>query len=504
MRWFFTSDEVIARMAGPLRSSRAVIRPLAEHPWFAAEAARALAGLPEWDRCIVHALARLPRALWAPLPRAASPRASPGDLVELPAGTVVLTFKLPGSDLELELKRTGRARPRPLAVVWERAGQPVPYSHRLDGGSTWTMLRWEAAAAARLCEVWRAIHGEEAPVSRTLAVKAVDAVPDGESELPVLDFFVEEAARPDLAKAVEALCAFWGEEPPETPGRAALAARFLRHCSPAQSLVLGTTAHRLDKLAEALGVAPGPAAAGAPARRALADLLDEILGVFTPPTLPCPQTAAWLDAAFAVPANRRRAGNSHRAAAERLGRLWGTFLALGVHSHGESLVGRNVGLKAVFRPGGWGVELIAMDHDNLRIAWRDQLDLDPAAALAANVKDELALFGGPYKGAQVRGSLDLLADLYRAGEAARSAARARFFAAARQAFQRSAAALEPGGAAAELFAMPFRAAVGRWRRAVAGFLAGSPAPAENEAWAAAIEQHGAFLRRQAAVYAGEG
>src|SRR6185295_16261825 len=106
--------------------------------------------------------------------------------------------KPPGSDLEIEIKRAGRPNPRPLAVVWEREGVPVPPAHRLDGGNTWDMARWEAALAARLSAVWRALHGEEAPLALTLAVKSVQAVPDGERELPVLDFFTQEAARPAL------------------------------------------------------------------------------------------------------------------------------------------------------------------------------------------------------------------------------------------------------------------------------------------------------------------
>ncbi len=483
MRWLFTPDEVTARNAGAMRDSQAVIQPLGELPWIASEATHALAGLPEWERRIAAALASAPRAFWV----AREPGSSPGDLVESPAGTVVLTVKPPGSDLEIEIKRAGRPSARPLAVVWERDGQPVPTSHRLDAGSTWDMLRWEAASAARLGAVWRALHGEEAPLSRVLAVKVVHAVPDGGRELPVLDFFTQEAAQPALARVVAEVCAEKGEEPPgEGAGEVALAARFLLQSSPAQSVVLGTSAHRLDKLAASLGGVPSLQDDPEAARRTLADLLDEVLGVFTPPAVPFTDTAAWLAAAFA--ANRRRADACHLSAAGRLGTLWGTFLALGGHSSGESVVGRNVGLKAVFLQGGWGVELISMDHDNLH----------------ANVKDEIALLGGPYKGAQVRGSLELLGDLYRAGEAERMAARVRYFTAAREAFERSTAALEPGGAAAELFMPVFLEELSRWRRAVAEFLALGALPADRPAWAAVIEQHAGFLRRQATVYTGEG
>jgi hypothetical protein len=498
LRWLCTPGEVIDRLAGAVRSSRAVVQPLGELPWIAAEAARALAALPEWERGIAAALARAPRAFWVPL----EPGAAAGDLVAYPAGTVVLTVKPPGSDLEIEIKRAGRPRPRPLGVVWERDGVPVPPSHRLDAGSTWHMLRWEAAASARLSAVWRALHGEEAPLSRVLAVKAVYAVPDGGGEQPVLDYFAREAAQPALARVVKGIRAEWSEEPPVPVGDVALAARYLLQSPPAQAVLLGTSAHRLDRLAATLGLA-ADLADGLPAdpeaaRRTLADLLDEVLGVFTPPVARFTAPVAWLDAAFA--ANRPRADACHRQAARRLGTLWGTFLALGVCSSGESVVGRNVGIKAVFRAGEWRAELIFMDHDNLCIAWEHQEELDPAALLAANVKDEIALLGGPYKGAQVRGSLELLGDLYRAGEAGRQAARADFFAAARAAFTRSVAALEPGGAGGGLFQPAYLADLALWRRATREHLASGAVPAGRPAWGPTLRRYAPFLRRQAAIY----
>lgn len=490
MRWFFTPDEVAARITGGLRSSRAVIQAMPQRPEVASEAALALAGLPEWERRIVQALASAPRAFWVPV---ASQSGDPaGDMIESPPGTVVHVVKLPGSGLEVEIKRTGRPAPRPLSVVREQDGQTLPLSHRLDGGSSWYMLRWEAVSAARLSAVWRALHGEEAPVSRTIAVKAVYALPDGERELRVLDFFAQETE--GVPRAVAVFDAEWGLETPDLEGEIAMAARFLLHASPAQSVLLGTSAHRLDRLAAALGCGGTH-----PDRPTLEELLDEVLGGFEAPGIAgadIGDPAGWLDAVFALPANRRRADACHRAAAGRLGELWGTFLALGACSSGESLVGRNVGLKAVFREGDWRVELISMDHDNLHVSGARERELDPAALLAANVKDELALFGGPYKGAQVRGSLDLLADLYRADEERREAARVRFFAAAREAFRRSVAALEPGGAAAGLFAPAYLADLSRWRRVAAGL-------EENPGWSAAVERHAGFLRRQAAIYGGE-
>jgi hypothetical protein len=474
--WLFTADEVADRITGRLRSSRAVIQPLPEVPEVAAEAERALAGLPEWERSIAAALAYDPRAFWVPL----KPNRLEGDLVAFPPETVVLTVNPPGSDLEIEIKRTGRPARRPLKVVWERDGKPVPPSHRLDGGSMWDLLRFEAVASARFSAIWRAIHGEEAPICRTVAVKAAYALPDGKRELPVLDYFRQEAARSCMPRVVRAYCEEHEDDAPLLDGELALAARFLLHASPAQSVLVGTTAHRLDKVAAALRK---PDAFPA-------DLLDEVLVLFETPE------ETGLDAVFSLPSNRRRADAYRRAAATRLGSLWGTFLALGVGSCGESLVSRNVGLKAVFRGGEWTVELISMDHDNLRIAARDDRTLDPAAVLEANVKDEIALFGGMYKGARVAGSLELVDEIYRADDARRAETRAELFAAARAAFVRSVDALEPGSAAAKMFSRAYLDELRQWRRAVTRFLSG------GRARYPVIEQHGDFLRRHAAIWLG--
>ncbi|HET8773436.1 MAG TPA: hypothetical protein VFP80_06585, partial [Thermoanaerobaculia bacterium] len=436
--WLFTAAEVAARITGRMRSSRAAIQPIVEIPDFAAESARVLAELPEWERTFASMLARSPLVYWA------SPEAEDGDLVATPPGTVVLTVNPPGSDLEIEIKRTGRPAPRPLTVVYERDGQRVPPTHRLDGGTTWNILRFEAIAATRLSVVWRALHGEEAPICRTIAVKIAETLPDGARELPVHDYFVEEAARDPredgtMARAVRAFCAEELDYAPVGNGETALASRFLLHAAPAQSVIVGTAAWRLDRVATALG---SPESV-----RLAAELLDEVFGVFEPPATHTENPAEWLDAVFARPANAERAAELHRGAAARLGSLWGTFFALGLCSFGESVVGRNVGLKAVFRAGAWTAELISMDHDNLRIAGTYDTNLDPDLTLGANLKDEIALFGGMYKGARVRGSLELLDDIYRADEAGRAAARASFSAAARAHFERAAAATEPGGAA---------------------------------------------------------
>src|SRR5262249_21500951 len=87
-------------------------------------------------------------------------------LVEYPLGTAVLVLKLPGSDLEIELKRAGK-RERPLQVLFEKNGYAVPLSHRLQGVGTGWMLKSEFENESRFCSLFRAVHHEDPPLART-------------------------------------------------------------------------------------------------------------------------------------------------------------------------------------------------------------------------------------------------------------------------------------------------------------------------------------------------
>jgi hypothetical protein len=78
------------------------------------------------------------------------------------------------------------------------------------------------------------------------------------------------------------------------------------------------------------------------ARRFADALLDEVLGIYCAPDVRYVDHAQYMAAAFAVPENRRRADRLHAEAAFDLGRLWGTVLALGGFTDGESFVGRNL------------------------------------------------------------------------------------------------------------------------------------------------------------------
>jgi len=157
-RYLFSADDVIARIESLVRRG-AGERDLQPHGQFAAEAARAIAALPAFERAIVEHLAN---GVWWVAQH--TPRTI-NALVENPPGTVVLTVKPPGSDLEIEIKRAGRPRARPLVVRRSRIK-----SHRLDGGSLHRHLVFEAKNSSFLSQVYREIHGVEAPIGHTVAI----------------------------------------------------------------------------------------------------------------------------------------------------------------------------------------------------------------------------------------------------------------------------------------------------------------------------------------------
>lgn len=163
-RYLFSAGDVIAQIERHLRRGVGE-RDLGPHGQFAAEAERAVAALPAMERAIVEHLAA---GVWWVAPH--TPQAI-NALVENPAGTVVVTIKPPGSDVEIEIKRAGRPRARPLTVRRHR----VP-SHRLDGGSMYRHLVFEAKNSAFLSRVYREIHGVEAPISRTVAISRLRPV----------------------------------------------------------------------------------------------------------------------------------------------------------------------------------------------------------------------------------------------------------------------------------------------------------------------------------------
>jgi hypothetical protein len=500
-RYLFSPAEVAARVRGQLRLSRGVADPFPADPgYIAVEAARALSTLPAYEAEICRRLLCGTPIYWV----SDATSSELNSLVESPLGTVVLVVKPPGSDLELEIKRTGRRAPHPLGALLRRAGREVPYPHRLDGGSMRQMLQWEAQMAGLVARIYRLVHGAEAPSSRALAITAVYGVPTGGREAHVLDYFTDPASfgagfgamREGLLEAMAAGKLLRGWRPMGLPGELGLTIEFLNHYPPAQALLAGTTSFRLDRMDlylspagadeyQSEGASTGVRQGREEARR-LADLvLEEALGVYSPPRVRYRSHGRYVAAALAVPANRRRADRTYLALARQLGRLWGTLTAVHGGSLGESFVARNVGLKSCWERGRRRVKIISMDHDVMTIeATSRGRGFHPLATLPALLEDERFIMGehrasAPYP---VEGAMDHLERIYRVGKDTARRGRAAVLNEMRRAYRRTQAALGTEAELAGLFEAPYLKCLRDWNLLVSRYLAARAANESDDAF----------------------
>ena len=161
-------------------------------------------------------------------------------LVEYPLTTAVLVLKLPGSNLEIELKRAGR-RERPLQVLFEKNGYAVPIPHRLHGAGTGWMLKSEFENESRFCSLFRDIHQHEPPLGRTSFITNIRGIPGktGTADLTHLVYgrgdFRQGFA--EMRLALKRCLHSFGSPLPEGPLAQTVA--FLRHSQPRQSVLVG-------------------------------------------------------------------------------------------------------------------------------------------------------------------------------------------------------------------------------------------------------------------------
>ncbi len=355
-------------------------------------------------------------------------------LVEYPLTTVVLVIKPPGSELEFEIKRVGRRGRNPLSAVHSRNDEMVPPSHRLDGGSTQWLLRYESQSASRLSGIYRLVHGEEAPFSTFHSRSSIYTIPAGEREESVLDYFTSPEVfgsgfremRVAMRESIDSFNDEYETPPFDIPGDIGLTMQFLGHVSPTQAIISGTSSFRLDRLAAYLS-SDGPQTYFArglqvkysklDAQRLADDVLDEVLGVYCPPRIKFQSYSQYLDAAFNIPANRKRADNNFSSAMQQIGKFWGTLLAVRGSTNGESFVPRNVGLRSVWTNGQWQLKVIFMDHDNLNVVDSSVDRFQSLGAHSSISLDELYIWG-IYDGVRhTVGAVDCLESIYRPGQA---------------------------------------------------------------------------------------
>ena len=529
-RYLFTPDEVVERIVSQLKTSKGVsdVRAL-DQPSVRPEIAHFFECLPPFEAAILSALCRRSTIYW--VSDETSSRLN--SLVEFPLGTVVAVIKLPGSDLEIEMKRVGVRGAHAWHVVFQRDGTEVPPTHRLQGGSMGHWTRWEAASAAGLARVYRLIQGVEPPISRTVSVSTIYGVPVNGGERHIVDYFARlegpsgrEETRRAMRRSIDAYCREmqWGALPVRSDVE--LSAQFLGQVAPTQAILVETSSFRLDRLAahlspdgadsyfaEIVGAAPSRAEA-----KTFADeILEEVLGVVTPQDTPFETHEQYVESIFARHENRARAERQYRRAMRQIGVFWGTLLGLRAHTFGESFVARNVGLKSLWKDGEWTVKIIFMDHDGTYMSGQRARDFRPLSALPAMIGDDIHIWGS--KG--VKGDVELLRTVFRIDDRVEREAQSVLRAELRDAFQRTRRAVCEDPQVQSGFFPEFVERYTDWDEMVVGYLSLPEDPLVRQAWVVrtsrwleeknypdrlrreylrAVEQHTGFLKKYAFLY----
>lgn len=429
-RYLFTSDEVTDQILAELRITEGLEDlDISEAELSAEELERALQVLPDYEAKILKRLYQVSRIYWV----SETTSSEINSLIEYPLTTVVLVIKPPGSNLEFEIKRAGRRGPNSLNVVYARKGYTVPPSHRLDGACMQEMLRYEACNSCRLANIFRLVHGHEAPIPDYISRCTIYSVPARNGAAQTLSYFSDPHSfgerfremRVAMKESVEAFETEGGSRLPDGPEPFALSAKFIGHSAPAQAILCGTSSFRLDKLAAYLSEG-GPRIYfhdglqveydDEQAQRLADEILDEVLGLYQPPNIKYQTYEEYVAAAFSVAGNRARADRVYLSVIEQIAKFWGTFLAIGGYSRGESFVGRNVGLRSVWVEGQWQVKVIFMDHDAVVIPWLDDGQFYAKGALYNQVMDERYIWGRYNERRFATSEMGYLQSIYRIGK----------------------------------------------------------------------------------------
>jgi hypothetical protein len=428
-RYLFTPDEVVDEILKAVQVTDG-IEDLDVSPdqLVVAEIERAFEVLPDFEARILKRLCERSNIYWV----SEATSSEINSLVEYPRTTVVLVIKPPGSDIEFEIKRAGRKGSNSLNVVYARNGYTVAPSHRLDGGCMQELLRYEASNAIRLGTIFRLVHREEAPIPSYVSRSTIYSVPVRSTEVRTMDYFTDPQLFGDrfremriaMKESVDAFASEDGHGLPDGPGPLALTAQFIGQSVPAQAILCGTSSFRLDKLAAYLSD-EGPkeyfkkglrvTCANEDAQRLADELLEEVLGVYLPPDVGYERHEQYVEAAFDVAENRARANQVYLSLVEQMAKFWGTLLAIGGYSRGESFVARNVGLRSVWVNGQWKVEIIFMDHDAVVIPWPGDGQFYAKGALPNIAMDERYIWGRFNARRFATSELGYLQSIYRIG-----------------------------------------------------------------------------------------
>lgn len=494
-RYLFTPEEVVDEIISQVHDTDGVKDlDLSEAAFIEDEITRAIEQLPDYEAEILRRLRKISRIYWV------SDKTSSrlNSLIEYPLTTVVLVIKPPGSEIEFEVKRAGLRGDNSLNVVYVRDGYTVPPSHRLSGGSMQWLLRYETNAATTLSRAYRHVHGTEAPIPSYVARSSVYAIPTCNGEVRTMDYFTERrcfGTRFNQMRAAmrESVAAFANEghfQLPDLPDGLGLTAQFIGQVTPAQAILSGTSAFRLDKVDTYLSK-DGPdqyfekglgVAYAAEDARQLADIvLEEVLGVYQPPDVRYQSYQQYVAAAFSVAANRERADKTYLSLVDQIATFWGTLLSLRVHTRGESFVARNVGLKSYWDSGEWKVKIIFMDHDAVTLHGPSEHFFWADSAIPTMALDESYIWGrNPrhFPGSE----LGYLQRIYRIGKTMDKKGDALARQSLKEAYAKTRCALQTNQRLRSMFHKRFLERLLDWDIFVNGYLAMNNHQAANKRW----------------------
>ena len=503
-RYLFTPEEVVEQILKQVKVSQGEKEMTSsKYPHNEKEAATTLAFLPAYEATILRKLGENAANYWVSEDTSSALNA----LVEYPLNTVALVVKPPGSDIEIEIKRTGR-KSAPLSAVYRRRGHKVPPCHRLDGGCKHTTLLFEAASASTIARLFRCLYDREVSVGKTISIRRIKTVPWGTGEVPIEDYFTDPGSfgkgynemRAAMKACVRAYRRRGKRTPLEHSDALELTQHFLYWVQPGQTTLVGTSSFRLETLArylgpqgahsyfeEGLGVAYTPE----DARRFVDEIVTETLSVYKPPEVPYQSHEHYVAAVFAVPENRVRADRIYQSILCEIGTFWGTLMGVRGYSFGESFVGRNVGLRSVWYEGQWHVEIIFMDHDKLRLARKQ--DHHPLTVIRGTFKDEVFIFGRPGNQLSDTGAVDFLEEIYRVDRKVAEKGKAAFFEALEQAYRKTQDALVNNPKMLSFFHRTFAARTRDWDTLVQQYLPLAEDPAALASWKEEVQT---FLGRK--------
>jgi hypothetical protein len=454
------------------------------------EARRAMQMLPPYERAIVELLVREPVVYWVGETTPSEINA----LIEYPLGTVAMVIKPPGSDVEIEIKRVGTRGARTVDCVFKKPGAAAPLTplHHFYGGSFGRLLRWELAQGSTLARFYRGAYGAEAPTSRIVHLTKVIDVPGPRGDVSLVSYFGRAEGygegyaemRAAMASAVPRLESARLPMPAVDPAGFGLTGKWISVTTPEQALVVNTSSFRVDRLAtylDADGLASYFDLAPDDARRFAGMLLSEVLPGYTPPPVEYRTWPEYIDAAFAVPRNRRGADEAYVDVLRQLGDYYGFFCAVRAGSGGESFVARNVGLRRVFRGGAWRTQTIFMDHDAIVIAGRDYGSCDAEDFLSRTFFDLTHMAGGTVR-FYTRGTVGALKAIYRVGPAVAEEGLRALKAALRARYEAGRQALARDESLQRLFRKDFVTALGDWDDLVRHFVAARREGVPLEKW----------------------